>query len=410
MGKKKRGERQKRDAPLTPPVSDVLLQALLEGTTITREQAMTLPAVSGAVDLISGAIASMPVRLYERQDNSVYELRDDVRVRLLNGDTGDTLDGYQLKKAMVADYLMGGGGYCFVKRRRNNVSGLFYVRGDAITVMTNAQPLFKDYTLMVNGQNYKPFEFVKILRNTTDGATGIGLTQEVGKALETAYKTILYQLNLMSAGGSKKGFLKSERKLGQEEINTLKAAWKNLYETGSDNVIVLNNGLDFKESTNTSVEMQINESRKTLMDEINALFHISDNFDLTFKLAIFPVIRAFETALNRDLLLEKEKPSMYFAFDTKEIVKASLKERYDAYKLAKDTGFLTTNEIRAQENLERIDGMDVVNVGLGAVLYDIISHQYYSPNTNTTATVGEDSTIEANNAPNTVQNGGDLTV
>ena len=65
---------------------------------------------------------------------------------------------------------------------------------------------------------------------------------------------------------------------------------------------------------------------------------------------------------------------------------------------------------RAQENLERIEGMDVVNVGLGAVLYDITSHQYYSPNTNTTATVGEDSVIEAQNAPNTVPNGGDLTV
>ena len=410
MGKKKRGERQKRDAPLTPPVSDVLLRALLEGQTITREQAMTLPAVAGAVDLISGAIASMPVRLYERKDNSVYELRDDVRVRMINGDTGDTLDGYQLKKAMVADYLMDGNGYCFVKKRRNIVTGLYYVSGNSITVMTNAQPIFKDYTIQVLGANYKPWEFIKILRNTTDGATGIGMTQEVGKALETAYRAILYQLNLMSAGGNKKGFLKSERKLGQEEINALKAAWKNLYEAGTDNVIVLNNGLDFKESTNTSVEMQINESRKTLMDEINDLFHISENFDLTFKLAIFPVIRAFETALNRDLLLEKEKPTMYFAFDTKEIVKASLKERYDAYKMAKDTGFLTTNEIRDQENLERIEGMDVVNVGLGAVLYDINSHQYYSPNTNTTATVGDDSVIEAQNAPNTVQSGDNLSV
>ena len=410
MGKKRKGGQQKRDAPLTPPVSDVLLQAILEGSKITREQAMTLPAVAGAVDLITGSIASMPVRLYERFDNAIHELRDDARVRLLNGDTGDTLDGFQMKKAMVADYLMDGGGYCFIKRRRNNVTGLYYVNNRSISVLTNAQPIFKDFTLCVGGLNYKPFEFIKLLRNTQDGATGIGLTQEVGKALETAYRAILYQLNLMSAGGNKKGFLKSERKLGQEEINTLKQAWKNLYESGTDNVIVLNNGLDFKESTNTSVEMQINESRKTLMDEINDLFHISDNFDLTFKLAIYPIIKAFETALNRDLLLEKEKSSLYFAFDTKEIVKAALKERYDAYKLAKDTGFLTTNEIRAAENLERIDGMDVINVGLGAVLYDTVSQQYYSPNTNTTATVGEDSKIEAQNQPNEVPSGGELTV
>ena len=42
-------------------VDDVLLKALLEGETITREKAMTLPCVNGAVDFISNAIASMPV-------------------------------------------------------------------------------------------------------------------------------------------------------------------------------------------------------------------------------------------------------------------------------------------------------------------------------------------------------------
>ena len=49
---------QKRDIPITPPVSDPLLRALIEGETITREKALTLPAVAGAVDLISSTIAS----------------------------------------------------------------------------------------------------------------------------------------------------------------------------------------------------------------------------------------------------------------------------------------------------------------------------------------------------------------
>ena len=42
---------------------DVLLRALLNNETITREKAMTVPAVSGAEDCISGSIAWMPVRL-----------------------------------------------------------------------------------------------------------------------------------------------------------------------------------------------------------------------------------------------------------------------------------------------------------------------------------------------------------
>lgn len=361
------------------------MRALLEGEVITREKAMTLPAVAGAVDLISSTIASMPVKLYKYKQGKVEEQDSDPRVRLLNNDTGDTLDAYQFKKAMVEDYLMGKGGYAYIRRYRNKVTGLFYVREIFISVIKNFKPIFKKYTILVEGQEYRPYEFIKLLRKTTDGATGIGLTEELSKALETAYQTLLYQLGLVKSGGNKKGFLKSVRKLGQDEINILKKAWQNLYANNESNVVVLNNGLEFQEASNSSVEMQLNESKKTLQDEINSIFHIKDDFYTTFKLAIYPIIKAFETALNRDLLLEREKRNYFFEFDVKEIVKANIKERYEAYKLAKESSFMTINEIRKAENMEYIEGLDVVNVGLGAVLYDTKTHQYYTPNTNSTS-------------------------
>ena len=374
---------RKREAEeVTPPVSDVLLRALLSGETITREKAMTIPAVSGAVDYISNTIASMPVKLYKYKNGKVEEM-DDIRPRLLNGDTGDTLDGFQLKKAMVSDYLMGKGGYTFIDRYRNEVTALRYVEEKYIQVFKNTDPVYKEYVISVNAQNYKPWEFIKLLRNTTDGASGVGLTVEVSKALETAYQTMLYQLSLVKSGGSKKGFLKSQRKLGQDEINVLKSAWSRMYSDNSENVVVLNNGLEFQEASSSSTEMQLDQNKNTLAREIDNLFHISDDFEKTFKEAIYPIVKAFETALNRDLLLEKEKKNYYFEFDVKEVVKASLRDRYDAYKLAKDTGFMTLNEIRRAENMEYIEGMDVINVGLGAVLYDTNTHTYYTPNTDT---------------------------
>ena len=128
----------------------------------------------------------------------------------------------------------------------------------------------------------------------------------------------------------------------------------------------------------------MNDSRKTLNDEINNLFHIYPNdFYETFKQAIYPITKAFETALNRDLLLEKEKKNMLFEFDIKEIIKANVKERYEAYKIAKETGWLSFNEIRRMENMNYIEGYDVANVGLGAVLFDFNTGQYYTPNTDT---------------------------
>lgn len=374
---------------VTPPVSDVLLQALLNNETITREKALTLPAVSGAVEYISSMIASMPVKLYKTKDGKVEEIEKDTRVSMLNGDTKDTLDGYQLKKAMVEDYLLGKGGYCYIKKARNEVTGLYYVEDKYIEIWKTYEPLYKTYKILVMGAEYKPYDFIKLLRNTKDGASGIGLTQEISKELETAYQTLIYQLGMVKSGGNKKGFLKAQKRLGQDEIDVLKRAWRNMYANNTDNVVVLNNGLEFQEASNTSVEMQLNESKRTLTDEINSLFHISDDFDMTFKLAIYPIVKAFETALNRDLLLEKEKKNHFFEFDVKEILRASLKERYESYKLAKETGFMTINEIRRAENLNWIEGMDVINVGLGAVLYNTDSHEFFTPNTGETTALGE---------------------
>ena len=383
----------------TQIVDDVLLQALINGETITREKVMTLPCVNGAVDFISNSIACMPVKLYKYKDGKVEEVEKDERVKCLNGDTGDTLDAFQMKKAMVTDYLLGKGGYCYIKKNRNEVEGLYYVEDSYITIMKVYEPIFKQYSIFVGGfeeghekqyGTYKPYQFIKLLRNTKDGASGVGLTVEVSKALETAYQTLLYQLGMVSTGGNKRGFLKSTKKLAQDEINTLKKAWSNLYANNNENVVVLNNGLEFQEASNSAVETQLNESKKTLQDEINALFHIyPDDFERTFKEAIYPIVKAFETALNRDLLLDKEQKNHFFEFDVKEIIRVSIKERYEAYKLAKETGFMTLNEIRRRENMEYIEGLDVVNVGLGAVLYDINRHVYYTPNTDTVGDIGD---------------------
>lgn len=380
---------------ITSPVSDVLLKAIMSGEVITREKALTLPAVSGAVDFICNCVASMPVKLYKIKGETVEERYDDDRVKMLNGDTGDTLDAFQMKKAMVEDYLLGQGGYCFIDRKRNDVIALRYVEDTYISILKNFKPIFKDYVILVEGKSYEPYQFVKLLRNTKDGASGKGVIEEVSKALETAYNTLLYQLMLVKSGGNKKGFLKATKKLGQDEINVLKKAWSKMYANNEENVVVLNNGLEFQEASSSSVEMQLNESKKTLMNEINDLFHISDDWETTFKTAIYPIVKAFETALNRDLLLEKEKGKMWFEFDVKEIIRASLKERYESYKLAKETGFMTLNEIRRAENMDKIDGLDVVNVGLGAVLYDTNTHTFYTPNTGSIETTDqEDSMIE----------------
>ena len=376
--------------------SDVLLTTLLEGKRISREQVLNIPAVNANIDFISNCIASMPVKLYKIKAGKVEEVTNDNRTTLLNSDTGDTLDAYQMKKALVTDYFFGNG-YIYIQKNRNDVTGLYYVDSQYVVTNYNFEPIYKSYTIYVEKGAYKPYEFIKLLRNTKTGAYGVSIVEELSTALETAYQTQLYQLGLVKTGGNKRGFLKSERKLGQTEIDALKTAWRNLYANNTESVVVLNNGLDFKESANTSVEMQLNESIKTLKEQIDDIFHISSDFNNTFKFAIYPIIKAFETALNRDLLLEKEKGKYFFELDVKEIIKASIKERYEVYRMSKECQMTTLNERRRMENLGEIEGGDIIDFGLGAVLYNVKTGKYFTPNTNSTTdikTIEEESFID----------------
>lgn len=394
------------DTPIeSQSTGDILLQALLKGETINKNKAMSIPAVSSAVDRISNMVAMLPIRLYREEitdgKRKVVEVLKDGRTKLLNQDTGDTLDPFQLKKAMARDYLIEKGAYIYLEKSKNEFKSIRYVEPTQISIMKNYDPIFKDVKYEVNGKHYETFNFLTVLRNTTDGATGKSIVDEISKSLETSFTTILYELGLVKKGGGKKGFLTATKKLGKDEMEKLKQAWKNYYGNNEENVIVLNDGIEFKEGANSSVELQINERKKTLKEDINDVFHISSNYDETVKDAVMPIISAIESALNKNFLLESEKGVFYFAFDTKKITRGSLKERYEAYKIASDTGWLGTNEIRAEEDYDAIDGLDVIKLSLANVLYDTTEKKYYTPNTGALMDMSKNSENGGENNENT---------
>ena len=49
----------------TETVNDVLLKAMLKGEKIDKEKALSLPAVSSAVDRICNTVAMIPIKLYK---------------------------------------------------------------------------------------------------------------------------------------------------------------------------------------------------------------------------------------------------------------------------------------------------------------------------------------------------------
>ena len=396
-------KREKREEVMDETkVDDLLLKALLSGDSVDRDTALSIPVISGCVDLICNTFAMIPFKLYKETvkdgKRSTEEVVDN-RVKLINEDTTDTLDGFQFKKAICEDYLMGKGGYAYIKKIGNKFVGLFYVEDSKISIQKNTDAIYKRFDIMVDGNLYKNHEFLKILRNTKDGASGKGLTEEISQAVQTASRRLRYEYELTATGGSRKGFLKSQKHLDEKSLKALKKAWEEYY-AGNANTVVLNDGIDFQEASNSSQQNEMNEKTRTFADEIREIFHLSANFDDFIKNGIMPIATAFATALNRDFLLEKEKESYYFAPDTKELLKGSLKERYDAYRIAITTGFKTRNEVRYMEDDDAIEGLDMITLGLGEVLLNAETGEIYTPNTNTVAKMGVNGTATTDLAPN----------
>lgn len=393
--------RSKREETLDETkVDDLLLRALLQGGTVDRNTALSIPIVSACVDLICNTFAMIPFKLYKEtveDGKRATEEVTDTRVSIINEDTTDTLDGFQFKKALCEDYLMGKGGYAYVKKIGNEFVGLFYVEEGKIVIQKNTDAIYKRFDVMVDGKTFKNYEFVKLLRNTKDGASGKGLTEEISQALETASRRLKYEYELTVTGGSRKGFLKSQKHLDEKALKALKKAWEDYY-AGNANTVVLNDGIDFQEASNSSQQNEMDSKTRTFADEVREIFHLNANFDDFIKNAIMPIATAFATALNRDFLLEKEKESYYFAPDTKELLKGSLRERYEAYRIAITTGFKTRNEIRYMEDDDAIEGLDMITLGLGEVLLNASTGEIYTPNTNTIAKMGVNGTVTQNNA------------
>lgn len=382
--------------PATEEAAVALLQEVRRSYVVTDKTAMEIPAFSASVDFITSTVASLPIKLYREtvgEDGTAKteEVRNDRRIALLNDETGDLLTAYDARKALVRDELLYGAGYMYIKRNGNDVESLHYVKHGEVSVMLGVDPIFKRAELNVGGTAYQPWDFVILARNTTDGVTGQGLVAEHRTLLSAAYEELTYEQILAGSGGNKKGFLQSETKLSDPALDAVKQAWRELYSSKESGVMVLNGGLKFEQASNTSMEMQLNQNKTTNAQQIASIFGLNvdiisskagaDAVTAAIKVAVSPVLHGLEAALNAALLLEIEKPTMYFAFDLSELDKADILQRYQAYEIGLRNNILQLDEVRYKEDLAPL-GLNFVQLGLDSVLLDPATGYIYTPNTN----------------------------
>lgn len=381
---------RKKEIETRSEAEDALLEALLGDETVTRKAAMSIPAVAACVNRIADTVASLDVKLYQRDGDDVTEVND-LRVERLNGDTGDTLTGYQLKRAMVVDMLLGKGGYAYIKKSDRVVNGLYYVPCNKISFQENTDPIFKEYKIMVEGRSFEGYKFIKLLRNTENGYSGKSIIAESSILFEIVAASQEFEKGYSRRGGVKKGYLQTQGRIEKDKMQKIKEAYARMYSNSAENIVVLNEGLSFKEASATSQELQLNENKITNNEDICKVFSVppsiisggasEEDKRLYYEGCIYPILVRFAKSLDDVLLnpyLDDER-EMFFAFDDALLTKADIETRYKAYEIGLKNGFLQLDEVRNKENLPAF-GLDFVKLGLQDVLLNPDDGDIYTPN------------------------------
>lgn len=395
-------ETREESAPqLTPEVSAELLYALVGAEDMNARKALEIPAFSAAVDFISNTVAMLPVKLFRDDPNTktAEEITSDRRLFLLNDEANANMGAAACRAAQIRDMLIYGSGFLYINKNGfGEIQSLYYVKKSDVSVLSNSHPIFKDFNILIGGRAFPSFNFVIMARSSTDGVTGTGAVDEHKTLLSAMYSTMKYESVIAKTGGSKKGFLQSERKLTEDAMAQLKKAWRDLYANSENNMMVLNDGVKYNPAAATSVEMQLNENKRTNSEQIAAIFGLSpevlsgncttQQYMSAVRTAVLPIVEQYQAALNKSLLTEYEKGRLYFTLDTTELLKGDTLTRYQAYEIALRNNFLQLDDVRYLEDLPPL-GFNFLKLGLSDVLFDVKTGTVYTPNTNALTVMGQ---------------------
>lgn len=378
-----------------------------DGSDVTEEEAMKIPAVSSAVELITASIAQLPIYLYKDNGNGRIEKIDDRRVYLLNDEPNELVNGYTFKKRIVKDYLFHGASYTKIEKVRNDVVALYLLPITDISVTKYTQGYKETATInLLYGDGVKNYEFfpdelIIVLKDSDDGVTSRGILKNNSDILRLALDEQDYTRSILKNGALPIGVLKASSRLTQPAIDRLRSAWENLYSGAkkSGKTIILEEGLEYEPISMKPDELDLTNSRKSTISEIARIFNVPESMlnsaankyasneqnNLYFlQYCVAPIITAIEAALNKSLLLETEKEQgYYFRFDVSELLRTTEAEKINATVAAWKNGVISFNEARSRIDMPKLED-DYFMWSLGNIFYNPKTGKFTIPNTGST--------------------------
>lgn len=387
-----RARRQPR-AGLQNPAVPLTHSALVEwlggakvtaGKSVTEESCFGMPAVWRAVNLIAGTGASLPLHAYVSQGAARIVQTSGPEAELLANPHPDMTPFELWELGFGSVCTWGNAAYRKLRDQRGRLRELWWINPSRVRY-GRAKDGTKVYT--IDGNEDEPLtdrEILHIPGFGYDGVCGVSPIRRAREGIGLALAAEEYGARLFGSGSLATGILTTEQRLSQETADELKARWKATgtgLESAHD-IRVLGAGAKFQQLTIPPEDAQFIESRRFQIAEVARMFGIPPHMlgeterSTSWGTGIEEQNIGFVTYTLRPWLTRFEQrisqlwrgSGVYAHYSVEGLLRGNTEARAAFYTQLWNLGVLSTNDIRALEELTPVEGGDVryrpLNMGL----------------------------------------------
>ena len=352
------------------------------GKPVNEHTAMQMTAVYSCVRILSETLAGLPLHVYKYNDSGGKEkyLKHPL-YKLLHDEPNPEMTSFAFRETLMSHLLLWGNAYAqIIRNAKGEVISLYPLMPNKMTVDRDANGrLFYLYqrsledvpSLGKDNQVYlAPADVLHIPGLGFDGLVGYSPIALAKNAVGLAIATEEYGAKFFANGAAPGGVLEHPGTI--KDPQKVKESWNAAYQgsANSHRVAVLEEGMKYQPIGISPEQAQFLETRKFQINEIARIFRVPPHMladlekssfsnieqqSLEFvKYTLDPWVVRWEQSMCRALLSDSEKPTVFIKFNVDGLLRGDYESRMSGYATARQNGWMSANDIRELENLDRI--------------------------------------------------------
>ena len=351
------------------------------GKAVTERSAMQMTAVYSCVRILAEAIAGLPLHLYRyTPDGSKVKAVDHPLYLLLHDEPNPEMSSFVFREALMTHLLLWGNAYAqIIRNGKGEVVALYPLMPNRMSVDRDAHgQLYYTYTRASDEAKtmtgttvlLPPSDVLHIPGLGFDGLVGYSPIAMAKNAIGLAIATEEYGAKFFANGAAPSGVLEHPGTI--KDPSRVREAWMSQFggSANSGKVAVLEEGMKYTPISISPEQAQFLETRKFQINEIARIFRIPPHMvgdlekssfsnieqqSLEFvKYTLDPWVIRWEQSIQRALLRPEEKKCYFAKFNVEGLLRGDYQSRMNGYAVARQNGWMSANDIRELENLDRI--------------------------------------------------------